>query len=228
MSLNAYEACKIYLGIKMHFTLGTNKFDFIKYGKRGLKLSVDSFMNRRDKFYFERLCKKYSNKEKYIQFLLSNYVSDSKPKWIGDLVSGSADDVFISWQSKIQSFQYEFTNSIKKILENLEAKDDIDFSQKFNHLFECNSDNSYPLIIKMYLCGDVTKEHFIALNIVLKFLPKMNEFYSNDPRWQKIVESIIKYQSFLLEYINKNECEKIIKIEIKKIRDNYNGNQEIR
>ena len=73
---NIYEgfnAYKLYLAVKNHFT--TN-YDFFKYNGK-VNAKEDSFLKRRDKFFFAKLQRKYNNDQ--LRETLSTLVPEYKP-----------------------------------------------------------------------------------------------------------------------------------------------------
>ena len=57
--MTGYEAFGIYQALKLHFT--TDSYDFFKYNGK-TNVSVNAFENRKDKYHFYKLSRKYSNK----------------------------------------------------------------------------------------------------------------------------------------------------------------------
>ena len=58
--ITGYEAFGIYQALKLHFT--TENFDYFKYNGKS-KISVTSFENRKDKWFFYKLSRKFVNKK---------------------------------------------------------------------------------------------------------------------------------------------------------------------
>ena len=68
--MSPFETYQTYLSMKSHFT--NRKYDFFKYGGKS-RATVTSFNKRKDKYWFEKTSRKYSDKE-IIDFLLANFV----------------------------------------------------------------------------------------------------------------------------------------------------------
>ena len=64
-----FETYQHYLSLKNHFT--NPKYDFFKYGAK-TRASVTSFNKRKDKYWFEKTSRKYSDEE-VVDFLVSNF-----------------------------------------------------------------------------------------------------------------------------------------------------------
>jgi hypothetical protein len=75
MIVTPFETYQHYLSLKNHFT--NPKYDFFKYGAK-TRASITSFNKRRDKYFFERTSRKYSDKE-VVDFLVSNFVAADNP-----------------------------------------------------------------------------------------------------------------------------------------------------
>ena len=56
---DAFELYSYYMAIKKHFT---STYDFVKYGGK-MRLTVDGFENRKDKFFFYKLSKRKDAKD---------------------------------------------------------------------------------------------------------------------------------------------------------------------
>ena len=56
-----YNAYKTYVALKNHFT--SDSYDYFKYKGR-VRVKEESFLKRKDKFYFEKIEKKYLTFEK--------------------------------------------------------------------------------------------------------------------------------------------------------------------
>ena len=67
MKVTPYETYQTYLSMKSHFT--NPKYDFFKYGGKS-RATVSSFNKRKDKYWFEKTSRKYSDQE-ILDFLLN-------------------------------------------------------------------------------------------------------------------------------------------------------------
>jgi hypothetical protein len=85
MIVTPFETYQHYLSLKNHFT--NPKYDFFKYGAK-TRASITSFNKRRDKYWFEKTSRKYSDKE-VVDFLVSNFVAADNPGnlWIGQIIN---------------------------------------------------------------------------------------------------------------------------------------------
>ena len=71
--------------MKSHFT--NPKFDFFKYGGKS-RATITSFNKRKDKYWFEKTSRKYSDQE-VLNFLLANFINATNPQnlWIGEIIN---------------------------------------------------------------------------------------------------------------------------------------------
>lgn len=59
--VSGFDAWSIYTAIKLHF--GTSGYDAFKFNFKGPRLKHSSFENRRDRYFFEKLTRRYSKKK---------------------------------------------------------------------------------------------------------------------------------------------------------------------
>ena len=76
MKVTPFETYQSYLSMKNHFT--NRKYDFFRYGGKS-SATVTSFNKRKDKYWFEKTSRKYSDDE-IVNFLLANFVTTDNPK----------------------------------------------------------------------------------------------------------------------------------------------------
>ena len=81
MRLTAYETFGLYLALKNHFS--KESYNYFKYqGKTNV--SRESFMNRKDRFHFQKLSRMYDSDE-MPDFMVANFLHNEKI-WVGDLL----------------------------------------------------------------------------------------------------------------------------------------------
>ena len=71
--MNEFDACQLYMALKLHFT---TKYDYFKYNGK-TKLTVPQFNKRKDKYQFVRLARKYSHEE-LVEYFCANLTIDVK------------------------------------------------------------------------------------------------------------------------------------------------------
>jgi|TARA_R100000388_G_scaffold35927_1_gene27994 hypothetical protein len=172
--INAY---KTYLAIKQHFT---SNYDYQKYNGK-VKATEESFLKRRDRFFFKKLEKKYSKQELEMYFV-SNFIN-STSKWIGNLLSQDSEKIFLDYKKNQQSLTYSFKNQLQ-FLKDTKLK---------NKLFEVK--NGHPELFKYYLQGKVSLQTILILNDELNFISHWNSEMT-DIVWDNEYKKISKYKSF--------------------------------
>ena len=151
MKVTPYETYQTYLSMKSHFT--NPKYDFFKYGGKS-RATVSSFNKRKDKYWFEKTSRKYSDQE-ILDFLLSNFITANNPQnlWIGEIIN-SGERNYSEWMRRQQSLTYLFKEQLEELLSE----------KKLDEVFDCSK--GHPLILKKYLGGDLSLETLIILEKV--------------------------------------------------------------
>ena len=113
MIVTPFETYQHYLSLKNHFT--NPKYDFFKYGAK-TRASMTSFNKRKDKYWFEKTSRKYSNEE-IVDFLVSNFTAADNPQnlWIGEIIN-SGERTYAEWTKRRQSSTYLFKEQSSELL----------------------------------------------------------------------------------------------------------------
>ena len=108
-----FETYQTYLSMKSHFT--NRKYDFFKYGGKS-RATVTAFNRRKDKYWFEKTSRKYSDGQ-IVDFLLANFVTSTNPEnlWIGEIIN-SGERNYSEWMKTQQSLTYLFKEQSKRLL----------------------------------------------------------------------------------------------------------------
>ena len=72
--MEAYEAYKIYHALKLHFN---SDYDYTKYNGKA-KVTVDSYLKRKDRPFFAKVARKYITPENTKNFFVSNFIVNPK------------------------------------------------------------------------------------------------------------------------------------------------------
>ena len=181
MKVTPFETYQSYLSMKSHFT--NRKYDFFRYGGKS-RATMSSFNKRKDKYWFEKTSRKYSDGE-IVDFLLANFVTTDNPKnlWIGEIIN-SGERTYADWMRRKQSISYLFKEESEKLLEK----------SNLEQLFECGK--GHPIILKRFLGGDISLETFVIFDIIFAFSEKFDEKLL-DPVWETVSLKIRKYKPFL-------------------------------
>ena len=182
MKVTPFETYQTYLSMKSHFT--NRKYDFFKYGGKS-RATMASFNKRKDKYWFEKTSRKYSDQQ-ILDFLLSNFVSANNPEnlWIGEIIN-SGERTYAEWMKRQQSLTYLFKEQLNELL----------FNRNLNEVFDC-SNNKHPIVLKKYLGGEVSLETLMILEKVFSFGKDFDKKLT-DPVWETVSLKLKKYTPFL-------------------------------
>ena len=181
MTVTPFETYQHYLSLKNHFT--NPKYDFFKYGAK-TRASITSFNKRKDKYWFEKTSRKYSDKE-VVDFLVSNFTATDNPQnlWIGEIIN-SGERNYSEWMRRQQSLTYLFKEQSNELLSENELES----------LFNCTK--GHPVILKKYLSGSVSLETLTIFDKIFRFSENFNKKLT-DPVWETVSLKLKKYSPFL-------------------------------
>jgi|TARA_B100001989_G_scaffold145073_1_gene103285 hypothetical protein len=193
MKVTPFETYQTYLSMKSHFT--NKRYDFFKYGGKS-RATMTSFNKRKDKYWFEKTSRKYSDQE-ITDFLLSNFVNTDTPQnlWIGEIIN-SGERKYADWMRRQQSLTYLFKEQSKELLSE----------KKLEEVFNCSK--GHPPILKKYLGGDISLETLVIFEKIFSFGKKFNRKLK-DPVWETVNMKMKKYIPFL--NINVFQYKKILR-----------------
>ena len=181
MKVTPFETYQTYLSMKSHFT--NPKYDFFKYGGKS-RATMASFNKRKDKYWFEKTSRKYSD-EQILDFLLANFVITDNPQnlWIGEIIN-SGERKYTEWMKRKQSLTYLFKEQSKELL----------LEKDLNEVFNCSK--GHPLVLKRYLGGEISLETLTILEKVFSFAKEFDKKLQ-DPVWETVSLKLRKYSPFL-------------------------------
>jgi hypothetical protein len=185
--MNIYEgidAYKIYLAIRNHFK---TDYDYFKYNGK-MKISDESFLKRRDRFFFAKLERKYKKSE-LVYFFVANFIKDEN-MWSGSLVGNESEKVYYEWLKYVESLKYNFTNECQKLQTLLEDK-----SLSFDDLFNINN-NSHPILLTKVVGGHISIETFSIMDMIISFTNRWNK-HNDDFTYINVKQISVKYKPFL-------------------------------
>ena len=181
LKVTPFETYQHYLSLKNHFT--NPKYDFFKYGAK-TRASVTSFNKRKDKYWFEKTSRKYSDEE-VVNFLVSNFAAADNPQnlWIGEIIN-SGERVYADWMKRQQSSTYLFKEQSNELLSN----------NKLENLFDCSK--GHPKILKAFLSGKLSLENFVIYEKIFHFSNNFDKKLT-DPVWETVSLKLKKYTPFI-------------------------------
>jgi len=180
--MTGYDAFGIYQALKLHFT--QDSYDFFKYNGK-THLSVNAFENRKDKYHFYKLSRKYTDKQNLTDFIVANLLVSDR-LWVGDLLSEDADVRYRTRQKVLQSLSYVFENDCRTLFEGQNPNDILKVS-----------DGDYPVLLRKAVRNEIAIETVCILNKILDFVPKWDKQITDTIRWPDYRKKLLKYASFL-------------------------------
>ena len=181
MKVTPFETYQSYLSMKSHFT--NPKYDFFKYGGKS-RATMASFNKRKDKYWFEKTSRKYSDEE-VLNFLLANFVTTDNPQnlWIGEIIN-SGERNYTEWRRRKQSLTYLFKEQVERLI----SENDLE------QVFDCSK--GHPPLLKKYLGGEISLETLTILEKVFSFGENFDKKLK-DPVWETVSLKVKKYIPFL-------------------------------
>lgn len=181
--MNAYDAYCLFVAVKTHFT--NKKFNLLKYNKK-TNVKYENFENRKDKYIFNKLSKKFNDSDEMCFFLGSIFLE--KPNvWSGELLTDESVDVFLKHKKITESLSYFFKNDCDIIFNTVEDKNDVFKVREGQH----------PLLLSKTLSGEVNVETLIILNDILNFFPRWERKISDTIVWPDFKTKCEKYSAFI-------------------------------
>jgi hypothetical protein len=152
--VSGFETWSIYMAIKLHFSEGN--YDAFKFNFKGPRLKESTFQSRRDRYFFEKLAKRYIKKKVIIEYFLSNILAGQE--WVGNMT----DEVYILWTSKIQRLQYVFKEETSTCASHAE---------NFDALFK--PQNGQIPLYSLYMSDKISLETLCILDILCNYSPRI-------------------------------------------------------
>jgi hypothetical protein len=170
MRLSAFDTYALYLALKQHFTQAS--YDYFKYhGKT--RANKESFMQRKDKYQFQKLSRMYSDEEMR-DFLVANLLKEKS--WVGDFLEDDANDNYLAYLRRKQSLSYVFSNELDELFSH--DPPDRAFKVGKGHLH-------LPPILNFIMCGAMSPETFVILDRFIGFSSVLDKNLSDDYLWSK-------------------------------------------
>ena len=183
---NIYEgfnAYKLYLAVKNNFT---TSYDFFKYNGK-VNAKEESFLKRKDKFFFAKLQRKY-NDDQLRDLFVSNF-ADGEDFWIGNVLTQKAEAVYSEWKARQIKLSYIFEQDLK-FLKDYYSERNLDF----NSLFVM--EDGHPILLQCVLRNDIFVETMIIIDKTLNYSRKWNKVL-DDPVWTEFKKRMDKYSPFI-------------------------------
>ncbi len=180
--MTGYEAYELFQALKRHFT--QEKFDFFKY--RGhINTSKEAFENRKDKWHFYKLSRKFGTKQELTDFLIANFL-DNENIWVNNLLVEEADIRYIEYRKVMQSLAYTFENDCISLFEDCKEPNDLLVTK-----------GDYPILLTKALRKEIHIQTLVLLNNILGFVPMWSKTITDTIRWPNYHMKMLKIASFL-------------------------------
>ena len=183
---DAYNIYVYYLALKRHFT---SNYDFFKYNGK-IKANIQSFENRKDKFFFYKLSKKSEAKD----LLLANMIVDPS-MWIGDLLEDKAHQNYVSWVKRLQALSYNFKRDLSLLNDNFDSNIVVDNGQ-------------HPHLLILYMQEKISPETLVILDDLTKCFIYWDKKIKEKIIFPSINTFVLNYKPFL-QY-DKDKMKKIV------------------
>ena len=180
--MTGYEAFSLYTSLKLHFN--SDSYDYFRYNGK-VNTSVDAFENRKDKWHFYKLSRRFTSEEQGRDFIVANLVHDSNV-WVGNLLVEESNIQYRKRQKVIQSLTYTFTNEIESLVSHNNPND----------LFMIH-DGEYPELLQKLLHDEISIETVCILNKILNFLPAWDKKINDTIHFPNISRKVKKYTPFI-------------------------------
>lgn len=181
--MTGYEAFSLYTSLKLHFN--SDSYDYFRYNGK-VNTSVDAFENRKDKWHFYKLSRRFANEEQGRDFIVANLVHDPNV-WVGNLLVEESNIQYRKRQKVIQSLTYTFTNEIASLVSHKNPND----------LFMIH-DGEYPELLQKLLHDEISIETVCILNKLLNFLPAWDKKINDTIHYPTVSRKIKKYTPFIM------------------------------
>ena len=177
-----FEAFMMFNSIKLHFT--SDSYDFFRYNGKS-NVTKQNFANRKDKYSFYKLSRKYRN-EDLMNFYIANFLVKDV-NWIGDITGAEGEENYKMWQKRNQSLNYRFKEDIMYLMGKVSISSDM-IKVK---------DGQYPLLLNETMQGAVTIETLSILNHMMGFFEMWNKKISDTIIWPTWKRKCEKYTPFI-------------------------------
>ena len=172
----------MYCAMKAHFS--KNDYDFFTY-KGKSRVPRNSFYKRKDRGFFVKLSRKYSEEEDLKNYLVANFIIDRR-----GYIAKFSNENYEQWKEKRNNFYNMFTDEIRPLVKN------------FNPLFEVKN-SEHPILLKEYLGKRVSLETLIILDDLVNFSKTWDNRMAEDYIWFDLKKLMNNYKRFLT--IDKNQ-----------------------
>ena len=176
--MTPFEAFQKYIALKNHFT--QKSYDFHKYNGK-VKVRVDTFERRKDRYFFAKLAK---NKN-IVDYLLANFIDGDMNQWVGDIVTDQqSEKIYKQWKARQESLSYRFTQDLSKLKP--------DFNDNI-----IVKDRQHPYLLLLYMQGMICIETLIILDVLSNCFRHWDKNIQENIIWPNIRKKCDRYKPFM-------------------------------
>jgi hypothetical protein len=173
--VTGYQTFLVYQSIRLHFTHGQS-YDATRYNfKTSAKES--SFNSRKDRFFFERIGRKYQSLDRIVDYFTANFLIGLY--WIGDMREENLND----FDKRMDSLSYRFETDLRTLHEECDSFDKI-----------CTTSIAFDLLIP----HRINFETVTIMDILVDFCNRLRSDLS-DPlgMYDEQIQKVLKYKLLL-------------------------------
>ena len=197
--MTSFEVYKLFLALKNHF--GSSNYDFFLYNGK-TKANARSFSTKKDKYFYERLARRYDRHE-LLQFFVSCLIKNPDG-WVWDRCRDVRySENYLEWKRRKESLTYNFSEDVKKIVEE---------EPNFNQLFVCKK-GEHPKLFDLYNEGTIALETLLGIDLVTDCFEDWNTKLEDDIIWKDAYHLAKQYRPFLTIESKKNRFKNILRKE---------------
>jgi hypothetical protein len=174
--MTPYNAFTLYQSLKQHFT---SDYDYFKYGGK-TRISVNSFLARKDRYWFEKLSRHQDPKN----FLVSNLVMNPN-LYIRDALNEHGEIIYKKWMKRREALTYFFSQELK-ILHPI-----------FDKNLTFQGGQQYPILLIDYIASKVSIDTVAILLQLTGAWKNWNKVLVDDVVWSDLSFMIKKYTPFI-------------------------------
>ena len=185
-----YESYKLYNALKLHFE---SSYDAVKYNFK-TNVSSQSFLKRKDKYFFAKLAKKYNGNLK--DFYVSQFINEQK--YVGDMMDSEAESYYATYKKIKESIHRVFSIDINNMS---------DLNADFDKFF-LSEDGQQPYVVQLWMQEEISLETVVILNSIFGFVQIEDSKISDTIIWPDNKRKIEKYTPFV--NFDKDKCKTML------------------
>lgn len=184
--MTGYDAFLIYQGVKLHFN--GESYDYFKYNKT-YRCKVETFENRKDRFSFQQLSRKFGTKEE-LEYFISCVVLSHPNTWVGELNGDAMNEIYLKRRKIKESLEYETVSDLERV--GIKTLEDLKRS------LQIDEEDGYPPLFRHLMRCEINPETLIAIDVLTGCL----EIWTNKihdtivfPKWKMRLERYLPFMT---------------------------------